>query len=317
MKNIAFIDYKFLFILVWVKYSIETMSKLMLKDETPPSVGFDKNRLPSTMDNDVYIGFYGWRNVFSNFYSTPLKYKTVILNSEGKPEEPKKNKILDFKSAEALYQWKKAMSSPQENNCYALTYMSPPDGEVCCSIRNAATASIAKHLGRVTVKVNRSSWCLENRIAAMREVVNLKFPVVKSYQMPPNWDPESIYTCPSGSCHSPSLSIRLLYTGNAVLLENSPFDKIWGTGSGDREFDVLIKNVSLKSKRSIKDILAEMYPIPIPVGIKEQGNRTFGLNLLGRILMEQRTKLRHAFINETADDLVNHTKEKLHAFCEK
>ena len=98
------------------------MSKRMLKDETPPPVCFDNNRLPSTIDNIVYIGFCGWRNVFSNFYSTPLKYKTVLLNSEGKPEEPEKNKILDFKSAEVLYQWKKAMSSPQENSCYAFTY---------------------------------------------------------------------------------------------------------------------------------------------------------------------------------------------------
>ena len=48
----------------------------------------------------------------------------------------------------------------------------------------------------------------------------------------------------------------------------------------------------------MKDILANEYPIPIPTGITEQGNRFFGLNLLGRILMEQRAKLRQTYINE-------------------
>ena len=226
-----------------IEDSIDRLSRQMLKKETSHQTKSNEN-LPLPLPNDsiVYIGFYGRRHIFSNFYPTTLQYKTLILNSEGKPEEPEKDVILDFKSAEALYQWKKATSSPQENKCYALSQESPVDGELCCSIRNAATASVAKHLGRVSVKVSKSSWCLENRIAAMREVINLKFPAVHPNQMPSNWHLGSIYKGPAKSNSSSSLSIQLLYTGNAVLLENSPYDKIWGTGKSDKEFDVLIKN---------------------------------------------------------------------------
>ena len=290
----------------------------MLKKETSHQTKSNENLpLPLPKDSIVYIGFYGRRHIFSNFYPTPLQYKTLKLNSEGKPEEPEKDVTLDFKSAEALYQWKKATSSPQENKCYALSQESPVDGELCCSIRNTATASVAKHLGRVSVKVSKSSWCLENRIAAMREVINLKFPAVHPNQMPSNWHPGSIYKCQTKSNGSSSLSMQLLYTGNAVLLENSPYDKIWGTGMNDKEFDVLIKKLSLNSKQSLKNILANEYPIPIPTGVTEQGNRTFGLNLLGRILMEQRVKLRQVYINESSTDLSNHTNEHLHLLCGK
>ena len=235
-----------------IEDSIDRLSRQMLKKETSHQTKSNENHLPLPKDSIVYFGFYGRRHIFSNFYPTPLQYKTLILNSEGKPEEPEKYVILDFKSAEALYQWKKATSSPQANKCYTLSQESPVDGELCCSIRNAATASVAKQLGRVCVKVNKSSWCLENRIAAMREVINLKFPAVHPNQMPSNWHPGSIYKCPAKSNGSLSLSIQLLYTGNAVLLENSPYDKIWGTGKSDKEFDVLIKKLSLNTKQSLK-----------------------------------------------------------------
>ena len=149
----------------------------------------------------------------------------------------------------------------------------------------------------------------------MREVINLKFPADHPNQMPSNWHPGSIYTCPTKSNGSISLSIQWLYTGNAVLLENSPYDKIWRTGKSDNEFDLLIKKISLNSKQSMKAILANEYPIPIHTRITEQGNRSFGLNLLGRILMEQRAKLRQTYINESSSGLSNHTNENLHLLC--
>ena len=150
------------------------------------------------------------------------------------------------------------------------------------------------------------------RISALREVINLKFPVVKPSEMPLNWHTETIHTCLTESCDSTLPSIQLLYTGNAVLLENSPYDKIWGTGSGEKEFDVLIKRISLKSKQSMEDILANKYFISIPNCITEQGNSIFGLNLLGRILVEQRAKLRRASKGDLTAYLIIRRKNYIH-----
>ena len=99
------------------------MARQLLKEETSLSTSAIGNRLPSPINHIIYISFYGRRHVFSHFYPIPLQNNTLILNSEGKPEEPNKNIILDFKSAEALYQWKKAMASPKDNKCYALSQM--------------------------------------------------------------------------------------------------------------------------------------------------------------------------------------------------
>ena len=181
----------------------------MLKEETSHQTRSNENQVPMPKDSIVYIVFLRRDIYFLIFTSTPQQYNTLILYSEGKPEEPEKNVIVDFKSAEALYQWKKATSSPQANKCYAWSQESPVDVEETL----LQPSSVAKHLGRVSVKVNKSSWCLENSIAAMREVINLKFPAVHPNQMPSNWHPGSIYTCPT------KIMVQYHYRYNCCTLE--------------------------------------------------------------------------------------------------
>ena len=249
-----------------------------------------------------YIGFFGKSSPFSNFHPVPLVYETKQLNSNC---EAHKNITYYFKSTEHLYQWKKGMSNPSVNKCYSLAddEHSPPDGDICSSIRTAATPSHAKYIARNKVKINFHTWSLPSRISIMREIVNLKFKNVPLNAMPRNWNPDKVYTLKGKLYLSPS--VQLLLTGNTILVETSPYDKIWGSGMNDTRFEEYVNMMSMDSGVSVHEILSTAYPIPIASIHNDQHNSNpLGFNLLGRILMEQREKLRNFIITPRPNELV-------------
>ena len=227
-----------------------------------------------------YIGFFGKSSAFSNFHPVPLVYETKQLNSNC---EAHKNITYYFKSSEHLYQWKKGMSNPSINKCYSIAddEQSPPDGAICSSIRTAPTPSHAKYIARHKVKINFHTWSLPSRISIMREIVNLKFKNVSANAMPLNWNPDKVYTLKGKSYLSPSE--QLLLTGNTILVETSPYDKIWGSGMINTKFEEYVNKMSMDSGVSVHKILSTAYPIPIASIHNDQPN-PIGFNLLGRIL---------------------------------
>ena len=247
-----------------------------------------------------YIGFFGKSSAFSNFHPVPLVYETKQLNSNC---EAHKNITYYFKSSEHLYQWKKCMSNPSVNKCYSIAddEQSPPDGAICSSIRTAPTPSHAKYIARHKVKINFHTWSLPSRISIMREIVNLKFKNVSANAMPLNWNPDKVYTLKGKSYLSPSE--QLLLTGNTILVETSPYDKIWGSGMINTKFEEYVNKMSMDSGVSVHKILSTAYPIPIASIHNDQPN-PIGFNLLGRILMEQREKLRNFIITPRPNQLV-------------
>ena len=247
-----------------------------------------------------YIGFFGKSSAFSNFHPVPLVYETKQLNSNC---EDHKNITYYFKSSEHLYQWKKGMSNPSVNKCYSIAddEQSPPDGAICSSIRTAPTPSHAKYIARHKVKINFHTWSLPSRISIMREIVNLKFKNVSANDMPLNWNPDKVYTLKGKSYLSPSE--QLLLTGNTILVETSPYDKIWGSGMINTKFEEYVNKMSMDSGVSVHKILSTAYPIPIASIHNDQPN-PIGFNLLGRILMEQREKLRNFIITPRPNQLV-------------
>ena len=109
-----------------------------------------------------YIGFFGKQSVFSNFHPSPIHYKTLQLHDD--PNKLQQEMVVDFKTAEAMFQWKKAMSNPVANACYPTP--KAVDGDVCYAIRTAATPSRAKQLGR-KVELDPLTyyfhlWCLNS-----------------------------------------------------------------------------------------------------------------------------------------------------------
>ena len=247
-----------------------------------------------------YIGFFGKSSAFSNFHPVPLVYETKQLNSNC---EAHKNITYYFKSSEHLYQWKKGMSNPSVNKCYSIAddEQSPPDGAICSSIRTAPTPSHAKYIARHKVKINFHTWSLPSRISIMREIVNLKFKNVSANAMPLNWNTDKVYTLKGKSYLSPSE--QLLLTGNTILVETSPYDKIWGSGMINTKFEEYVNKMSMDSGVSVHKILSTAYPIPIASIHNDQPN-PIGFNLLGRILMEQREKLRNFIITPRPNQLV-------------
>ena len=247
-----------------------------------------------------YIGFFGKSSAFSNFHPVPLVYETKQLNSNC---EAHKNITYYFKSSEHLYQWKKGMSNPSVNKCYSIAddEQSPPDGAICSSIRTAPTPSHAKYIARHKVKINFHTWSLPSRISIMREIVNLKFKNVSANAMPLNWNPDKVYTLKGKSYLSPSE--QLLLTGNTILVETSPYDKILGSGMINTKFEEYVNKMSMDSGVSVHKILSTAYPIPIASIHNDQPN-PIGFNLLGRILMEQREKLRNFIITPRPNQLV-------------
>ena len=103
------------------------------------------------LSNKLYFGFFGRANRFSNFYQSPMIVEAEELNAFGKATDRKIN--LPFQTAEAFFQWKKAMASPVENRCYRIEN-SPLDGVICNSIRMASTPAQAKAIGRRSVHMN-------------------------------------------------------------------------------------------------------------------------------------------------------------------
>ena len=247
-----------------------------------------------------YIGFFGKSSAFSNFHPVPLVYETKQLNSNC---EAHKNITYYFKSSEHLYQWKKSMSNPSVNKCYSIANdeQSPPDGAICSSIRTAPTPSHAKYIARHKGKINFHTWSLPSRISIMRETVNLKFKNVSANAMPRNWNPDKVYTLKAKSYLSPSE--QLLLTGNTILVETSPYDKIWGSGMNNTKFEEYVNKMSMDSGVSVHKILSTAYPISIASIHNDQPN-PIGFNLLGRILMEQREKLRNFIITPRPNQLV-------------
>ena len=237
--------------------------------------------------SEKYVGFFGKHHPFSNFHPCPLTYETNQLDGQGTVTNSKMT--LHFNTTEALYQWKKVFSTPTKNNCFPASKTSPPDGEICQSIRLAESPAACKKIGRKAV-VNFEKWTLSTRVSAMREIINLKFPPVSPNHpsLPRDWDPDSAYTLNSRT----NLSVQLLCTGNLPLIELSPCDNIWGVGKNKTNFDHAIRNRSQSTGCTVDEVLASLTTIPIPNDVTEPSRGNLGINLLGRILMEQRKKLR-------------------------
>ncbi len=258
-------------------------------------MGSPKSMFRYQMKTEHYICFYGKETVFSNFHSTSLKYETLQLNADGKPIENKKMELC-FPTAECLYQWRKTMSNPVENGCFQKDSTSPPDGDICFSIRAAATPSHAKHIGRRKAKINVTSWNITEKIKIMREIISLKFPPVQIDEpsMPMDWDPHMVYLFNEPQRITPS--VRLLCSGDACLVEMSPYDTLWGTGEREHDFVQILNDASYASELSVHRLLMDMYHIPIPDSSIDTDIKTeLGLNLLGRILMEHRLQLRKLY----------------------
>lgn len=242
-----------------------------------------------------YIGFFGKQTVFSNFYPTRLVYRYPLMNKTGLIINPRQEVDYYFHSAEHLYHWMKAMSNPLRNKCYMETPSSPTDGTICNSIRSTTSPGHAKYIGRKHVKITEQSWSLSNRVQSMRQIIALKFPSISldNEHMPSSWDPTTVYQFNKEENVCPS--VQLICTGNAHLIEMSPTDDIWGVGKSICSFELLLKN---KSSTSIAQsmLLNNIYDIPIDIDIfNSNTEREFGLNLLGRILMEQRRKLQQHY----------------------
>ena len=265
------------------------------------NMSLSANKIYRIVDNAPhYIGFFGKSSAFSNFHPVPLVYETKHLNSNC---EAHKNITYYFKSSKHLYQWKKGMSNPSVNKCYSIAddEQSLPDGAICSSIRTAPTPSHAKYIARHKVKINFHTWSLPSRISIMREIVNLKFKNVSANAMPRNWNPDKVYTLKGKSYLSPSE--QLLLTGNTILVETSPYDKIWGSGMNNTKVEEYVNKMSMDSGVSVHKILSTAYPIPIASIHNDQPN-PIGFNLLGRILREQREKLRKFIITPRPNQLV-------------
>ena len=92
--------------------------------------------------SEKYVGFFGKHHPFSNFHLCPLTYETNQLDGQGTVTNSKMT--LHFNTTEALYQWKKVFSTPTKNNCFPASKTSPPDGEICQSIRLAESPAACK-----------------------------------------------------------------------------------------------------------------------------------------------------------------------------
>ena len=240
--------------------------------------------------SEKYVGFFGKQHPFSNFHPCPLTYETNQLNQKGNVTDSKMT--LHFNTTEALYQWKKVFSTPTKNNCFPVSKTSPPDGKICESIRMAETPASCKYIGRRKAVVDFKNWNLNKRIVAMREIINFKFPPVSLNHpsFPCDWDPNSTYKLHPRL----NLSVQLLCTGNLPIIELSPYDNIWGVGKNKSNFESAIRKQSQSTGCTIDDLLASMTSTPIPDDITEPPRGSIGINLLGRILMEQRKKLRES-----------------------
>ena len=198
----------------------------------------------------------------------------------------------------------------QDANMYekvtsVISWNCPPDGDICSSIRTASTPSHAKYIAHHKVKINFHTWSLlvPSRISIMREIVNLKFNNVSTNVMPRNWNPDKVYTLKGKSYLSPS--VQLLLTGNTILVETSPYDKKWGSGRNNAKIEEYVNMMSMDSALSVHKILHTAYPIPIAFIHNDQPNSNpIGINLLCRISIEQREKLRHVNITPRPNDLV-------------
>ena len=238
------------------------------------------------ISNEMYISFYGRANSFSNFFPSPITIESEQLNNLGIPIG--RQMKLQFKTAEAFYQWKKAMASPVENQCFKINN-SPPDGTVCEYIRTAATPAQAKAIGRRSVRMNLKTWSLSARISAMRDVIAAKFShVIEVEKLPKQWDPNTTYKCD----RRVALSVQLLCTGNAILVECSPFDKLWGVGKNEHDFQYFLEKHCFITDLSENQLLSSLFDVPI--NNVETPCENIGANHLGRILMDRRLELREA-----------------------
>lgn len=258
---------------------------------------------------DEYVGFFGKQHPFSNFHPHHLTYETEELDQFGNPTD--KKMLLNFQTSEALYQWKKVFSNPIVNKCFKVSKTSPPDGYICESIRKAITPKQCKYIGRKAI-VDFDSFNLSKRIEVMREVVSLKFsPIPLSHpSMPRDWNPSITYKF-TGQVHP---SVQLICSGNSVIVELSPYDKIWGVGKNRKTFIRWLTQQSVMKATSYKRVLSSIFTFPVKSDPLDVLN--IGMNLLGRILMEQREKLKSINlvilkpISECCNNILNKRKKQ-------
>ena len=56
----------------------------------------------------------------------------------------------------------------------------------------------------------------------------------------------------------------MLLTGNAILVENSPYDTLWGSGKNNQKCDEYVSKASLQTGLSVHALLSHTYSTPIP-----------------------------------------------------
>lgn len=129
---------------------------------------------------------------------------------------------VSFLTTEQAFMWQKAMFFD--------------DHEIAAKILSSDSPKAAKDLGRQVKNYNDAKWN-EVRSQMMLHACNAKFAQ--------NEEPRKL----------------LLETGERILVEASPYDKIWGIGMGENED-----------------------------GVENEANWK-GLNLLGKVLMQVREKI--------------------------
>lgn len=148
---------------------------------------------------EKYLHFNGTRNYLSNFYQCKAKYYDRT-----------------FSSAEAAYQWTKAIITGQR--------------DIATKIEYCNSGPIAKQLSKTLEHINNHSFWINNRKDILTYIVTKKF------------------------VENPHLMFMLKNTGSTTLIENTT-DNYWGIGKnndGSNEMGKILMNIRGKEDESIK-----------------------------------------------------------------